>query len=507
MISNAISLMIAVPLIGALLTFLTRNRSQARLVSLIASLVPLVLALQMYMEFDKSSKIMQFVESYDWVPSLGVKYTVGVDGIGFPLVLLSAIVTVLVIIYSWGENKRPNEYFALLLLNEVGVMGVFTALDFFLFYIFWEIVLIPMFFLIGVWGGPRKDYAAIKFFIYTHVASLVMLLAIFALYFTYTLPDGSRTFDMLTLLQATSDKTLFPPALLNVIFAGLLLGFLVKMPAFPFHTWLPDAHVEAPTAGSVVLAALLLKMGGYGLFRVIMPMLPNVDSAFVTLIAIIGVVSIIYGAFLALAQKDIKKLVAYSSISHMGFVTLGSVAAIGAMAPFLSLQGAMFQQFSHGIITCALFMSAGTIQHTVGTRIIADLGGLADRMPRFAFLMVAAFLASLGLPGMSGFVAEFLVLTGSYQTMPTLTIIVILLSVVVTAGYHLWAVQKVLFGPILQKYLHLHDAHNYELVAMSGIIVLSLIFGLQPALITDIMQTASYQLMEPVKTLAQMGVI
>jgi F420H2 dehydrogenase subunit M len=507
MIENALSVMIAVPLIGAALAFLTRTRSQARIVALIASLIPLALSIQMYMEYDKTSRFMQFVESYNWVPSIGVKYTLGVDGIGLPLVILSTIVTVLVIIYSWGEDKRPNQFFALLLLNEVGVLGVFTALDFFLFYIFWEIVLIPMFFLIGVWGGPRKDYAAIKFFIYTHVASLVMLLAIFALYFTYRMPDGSRTFDMLTLIQATADKAIFPTGLLNIIFAGLLLGFLVKMPAFPFHTWLPDAHVEAPTAGSVVLAALLLKMGGYGLFRVILPILPNVDKAFVLLIAVIGVISIIYGAFLALSQKDIKKLVAYSSISHMGFVTLGTVAAIGAIAPFYSLQGAMFQQFSHGIITCALFMSAGTIQHTVGTRVIADLGGLADRMPRFAVLMLAAFMASLGLPGMSGFVAEFLVLTGSYGTFPTLTLIVIFTSVAITAGYHLWATQKVLFGPILTKYLNVHDAHPYELFSMSMIVLLSLLFGIQPHLILDIMGVAAQQVMGPVMTLSQMGVI
>jgi len=502
MISNAISLLIAVPLIGAVITFMTRSRAQARIVALVASLIPLILALQMYMEFDKTSKLMQFVESYTWVPSIGVRYTVGVDGIGLPLVILSAIVSVLVIIYSWGENKRPNQFFALLLLNEVGVMGVFTALDFFLFYIFWEIVLIPMFFLIGVWGGPRKDYAAIKFFIYTHVASLVMLLAIFGLYFTYRLPNGTRTFDMLTLLAATSDKTIFPTWLLNIIFAGLLFGFLVKMPAFPFHTWLPDAHVEAPTAGSVVLAALLLKMGGYGIFRVILPMLPSVDKAFVTIIAIIAVISIVYGAMLALAQKDIKKLVAYSSVSHMGFVTLGAVAFT-----WMSIQGAMFQQFSHGIITCALFMSAGTIQHTVGTRVIADLGGLADRMPRFAFLMLGAFLASLGLPGMSGFVAEFMVLTGSYATLPVYTLIVLFTSVAITAGYHLWATQKVLFGPILHKYLDVHDPHSYELFAMSMIILLSILFGVQPGLMTNIMGVAAYQVMEPVKTLAQMGVI
>ncbi len=503
MISNPISLMIVIPLIAAVVAFMTKTRSQARIVALIGSLIPLAISLQMFMEFDKTSKIMQFVESYDWVPSLGVKYTVGVDGIGMPLVLLSTIVSILVVVYAWGENTKPNQFFALLLLNEVGVIGVFTALDFFLFYIFWEIVLIPMFFLIGIWGGPRKDYAAIKFFIYTHVASLVMLLSIFALYFTYRTPAGGRTFDMLTLIQATSDSTLFSPMLLNLIFLGLLLGFLVKMPAVPFHTWLPDAHVEAPTAGSVILAALLLKMGGYGLFRVIMPIMPNVSDHYVTLMAIIGVVSILYGAFLALSQKDIKKMVAYSSVSHMGYVLLGA----GAFT-WLSVQGAMFQQFSHGLITCVLFMSAGTIQHTAGTRIISELGGLADRMPKFAVLMLMAFMASLGLPGMCGFVAELTVLTGSYETLPVYTLIVIFGGIVVTAGYHLWAMQKVMFGPILKKYLDLHDPHSYELLSMSVLVLLMIYFGVNPAMVMDIMGVAAEQVIEgPVMTLAQMGVI
>ncbi len=500
MISNAISLMIAIPLIAAVVALFAGKA--AKYVALIGSLVPLVISLQMFQAFENKANVMQFVESYDWVPSIGVKYTVGVDGIGLPLVLLSTIVSVMVVIYSWGESKRANQFFALLLLNEVGILGVFTALDFFLFYIYWEVVLLPMFFLIGVWGGPRKDYAAIKFFIYTHVASLIMLLSIFALYFSYSASTGVRTFDMLTLIQATGDSAIFSPMLMNVLFFGLLFGFLVKMPAVPFHTWLPDAHVEAPTAGSVLLAALLLKMGGYGLFRIIVPMLPNVSDKYIILMAIIGVVSIVYGGFLALAQKDLKKMVAYSSVSHMGFVLLGA----GAFT-WLSVQGAMFQQFSHGLITCVLFMSAGTIQHTAGTRVIAELGGLADRMPKFTVLMLAGFMASLGLPGMCGFVAEVSVLAGAYEPLPIYVLIVIFGSIVVTAGYHLWAMQKVMFGPILKKYLDLKDPHSYELLSMSILIVLIIYFGVQPALVTDIMGVAADQVMGPVMTLEQMGVI
>jgi proton-translocating NADH-quinone oxidoreductase chain M len=500
MIENAISLMIAIPLLAAILAFFFGKA--AKYVALIGSLIPLAISLQMFQEFDKTSNAMQFVESYDWVPAIGVKYTVGVDGIGLPLILLSTIVSVLVVVYSWGESKRSNQFFALLLLNEVGVLGVFTALDFFLFYIFWEVVLIPMFFLIGIWGGPRKDYAAIKFFIYTHVASLIMLLAIFALYFSYRTPEGLRTFDMMTLLAATGDSTIFSPMLLNVIFMGLLFGFLVKMPAVPFHTWLPDAHVEAPTAGSVLLAALLLKMGGYGLFRIVMPMLPNVSSHYITLMAIIGVVSIVYGGFLALAQKDLKKMVAYSSVSHMGYVLLGA----GALS-VLSVQGAMFQQFSHGLITCVLFMSAGTIQHTAGTRIISELGGLADRMPKFAVLMLAGFMASLGLPGMCGFVAELSVLAGSYANLPVYVLITIFGGIAVTAGYHLWAMQKVMFGPILKKYLDLKDPHSYELLSMSILILLIIYFGVQPGTITDIMGVAAEPLVKPFIAVAATGVI
>ncbi|VVB96986.1 F(420)H(2) dehydrogenase subunit M [uncultured archaeon] len=493
-----ISLMIAIPLIGAIITFLTRTREQARLVALLASGISLVISLIIFSRFDSSISTIQFGESYPWIASLGVSLKFGVDGIGMPLVLLSNIVIPLTVIFAWGETKEANRFYGLILLELVGVLGVFTSLDFFVFYIFWEIVLIPMYFLISIWGGPRKDYAAIKFFIYTHVASLVMLLAIFSLYFNAWTISGTPSFDMFYLLKNYS--VIQSPLLKDAIFLALLFGFIVKMPAVPFHTWLPDAHVEAPTAGSVILAALLLKMGGYGLFRVILPLLPYSGSPakLITLMAIIGVLSILYGTFLALAQRDLKKMVAYSSISHMGYVTLGAAALIP-----LSVSGAMYQQFSHGLITCVLFMSCGVIQHSAGTRIIGDLGGIAKHMPKLTFLMLAGFLASLGLPGMSGFIAEFLVLVNSYFTLPTFVILA-LFGIVFTAGYHLWAMQRAVFGTYNEKLGHIHDGANYEMASMGILILLIIFFGLNPNPVLNMMTTNAQQLL---KFVALRGVI
>ncbi len=480
-----ISLMIAIPLIGAIITFLTRTREQARSIAFLTSGISLVISLLLFMRFDSSMSSIQFFESSPWISSLGVSLKFGIDGIGLPLVILSNIVIPLTVLFAWGETKEANKFYGLILLEQVGVLGVFTSLDFFVFYIFWEIVLIPMYFLISIWGGPRKDYAAIKFFIYTHVASLVMLLAIFSLYFNAWELTGVPNFDMFDLLKSYS--VIESPMLKDAIFLSLLFGFLVKMPAVPFHTWLPDAHVEAPTAGSVILAALLLKMGGYGLFRVILPLLPFSGSPakLITLMAIIGVVSILYGTFLALAQRDLKKMVAYSSISHMGYVTLGAAALVP-----LSVSGAMFQQFSHGLITCVLFMSCGVIQHSAGTRIIHDLGGIAKHMPKLAFLMMAGFLASLGLPGMSGFIAEFLVLVHSYFTLPTFVILA-LFGIVFTAGYHLWAMQRAVFGTYNEKLGHIHDGADYEIASMAILILLIIFFGLNPNPILEMMTTNS----------------
>ena len=480
--AGPITWILLVLLVGAIITFLTRTLQQARIVALISSGIALLISILMYLGYESGAGI-QVRESVMWIPSLGIGYNVGVDGLGLPMVILATLISFLCVIYAWGEEHRANQFFALVLLMDMALVGVFASLDFFLFYIFWELTLIPMFFLIGVWGGPRKDYSAIKFLIYTHVASVAMLLAIFAMYYFNGKMTGTYTFDMIYLLDAYS-RGMVPisPYWINLIIGGMLFGFLVKMPAVPFHTWLPDAHVEAPTVGSILLAAVLLKMGGYGLFRVIIPLMANPDAStrFVLVIAVFGVVSILFSTFVALAQKDLKKLVAYSSIGHMGYVSLGVAGAVAFgtsdIPRILANTGAMYQMFSHGIITAVLFGSVGVIQHATGTRIIEDLGGLTKHMPKLAFIMLAGFLASLGLPGMSGFVAEFSILTGSFPQLPHFVLLA-MFGIVFVAAYHLWAIQRALFGPYNEYLGDIHDIAIYELIPLAILVALIIVLG------------------------------
>ena len=476
-----LTLMILLPLIGTVLVFTVgRSITIIRWLSLIFSGIPVVLSVMLLFAFQWGGALPagetfadpQFYESYEWIPSLGVSYTVGIDGISLPLLLITPLLTFLSILFSWDVTTRPREYFGLMLVMQVGITGVFVLMDYFVFYIFWEIVLIPMYFLIGIWGGPNKDYAAIKFFIYTHVASLVMLLAIMAIYFQ----AGASTFSMIELGHIAPG---FATTFQIIAFGAFLFGFGVKMPMVPFHTWLPDAHVEAPTAGSVLLAGLLLKMGGYGLIRVAIPTLPEGASALAPLMAVIGIVSILYAAVVCLAQRDLKKMVAYSSISHMGFVMVGfaTLGEVGMIA-------GVFQMFAHGLVTAVLFMSCGVVQHHCGTRIIQGLGGISQKMPILATLMTAGFLASLGLPGLVSFPSEFLIFYSIFQSWG-LWLFVPIISVAITAGYYLWALQRSMFGPLTDKIdaSDIHDANWYESVPMAILVALIALFGIFPAII------------------------
>jgi proton-translocating NADH-quinone oxidoreductase chain M len=475
-----LSLLVLFPLIGAAATlFLGRDSRTAKYIALVFSGITLVLAALMVFEYlTPSGSTFAFEEKYSWVGMLGISYHLGVDGISVPMVFLSALLVFLAILFSWDVEERTKEYMGLMLILEVGVLGVFMALDYFLFYIFWEVVLIPMYFLIAIWGGPNRAYASIKFFIYTHVASLIMLLGIFAMVFSARGPLGGLSFDMIDIASVAGT---FGHDLAMVIFAALLFGFIVKMPMVPFHTWLPDAHVQAPTAGSVLLAGLLLKMGSYGIIRICVFTFPNIAAEWQVVLAIIGVLSIIYGAFACLAQTDLKKMVAYSSISHMGIVMLG-IATLST----LGMAAAVFQMFAHGLITAVLFMTCGMFQHKVGTREIPLLGGLAPKMPIVATVMMMGFMASLGLPGMVGFLAEFSVFTATYDAW-NLWVLIPIASVAITAAYYLWAMQRSIFGTLTTKIdtAHVHDAYWFETLPLAALIGLIVLFGVWPSFIMD----------------------
>jgi len=489
--------MLILPFIGAMAAFMVGPRAKlSKMIALAASAITLLLASILMIEFFSLGNDLfgsyQYTENYSWIDSAGISYIVGVDGISVPMVWLTALLCFLAILFSWDIENRTSQYMGLMLILELGVIGVFTALDYFLFYVFWEVVLIPMFFLIAIWGGPRRDYSSIKFFIYTHVASLVMLLGIFALYFNAADELHYYTFSMQTIATVSGN---FGICLQTSIFLALFFGFIVKMPMFPFHTWLPDAHVEAPTAGSVLLAGLLLKMGSYGIIRIALPTLPGAwDSdlgayysdtfgmSYVQIIMVVlGVASMIYGAIMCLAQKDIKKMVAYSSISHMGSVMLGF-----ATFTEIGIAAAVFMMFAHGLITAVLFMMCGIVQHKTGTRMIPRLGGLAAKIPIASAFMMIGFMASLGLPGLVGFVAEFAIFVGTFQAFEWLLLIPIC-SVALTAAYYIWAMQRVLFGPVTKDIdlEHLHDVNWYEAAPLSVLVFFIVLFGIWPSLIMD----------------------
>ncbi len=435
-----------------------------------------------------------------WVPQFGTSYILGVDGLSAPLAWLTPLLTTLAIVFHWDEEHRPREFFALLLFLEMSLTGVFISLDFFLFFIFWELVLIPMFFLIGIWGGPNRRYASLKFLVYTHVASVIMLLSIFALYWTYSATANlavygvnAPTFDMTVFLEAARLHALnpalayIPMATQIPVMLGFLFGFIVKLPSFPFHTWLPDAHVEAPTGGSVLLAGVLLKMGGYGIFRIDLGMFPDAVKDLWWVLAALGIISMVYAAFVCLHQTDLKRLIAYSSVGHMGFVTLGA-----ATLTTIGVEGGIFQMFNHGLITAVLFMLAGSVKHATGTREIPKLQGLAKVMPQFSLVLMIGFFASLGLPGLNSFWSEFMVFVGTYSSASLSAVralvIIPLISIVVTAAYYVYTMQRVLFGEPPKHFEHVHDLMPWERVSYGVLLVLIVLVGLLPIAFLSMIQ-------------------
>ncbi|MEI8344467.1 MAG: NADH-quinone oxidoreductase subunit M [Candidatus Omnitrophota bacterium] len=480
-----LSLITFTPLAGSLvILFLPKQKVPLiRWVATAASLVTLALSILLVVRFSQTQTTMQFEEKALWIGSINVWYHLGVDGISVGLIFLTTLLGFLACLGSFGIQTRQKEYFFLYLLLCTGMLGTFLALDLVLFYVFWEIVLVPMFFLIGVWGGPRKEYAAIKFFLYTLAGSVFMLLAILALYFK----SSPHTFSI---PELTANAGLLPLAFQIPVFIGFYLAFAVKVPIFPFHTWLPDAHVEAPTPISVLLAGVLLKMGGYGFFRISFPVLRDAAHFFAMPLALLGTINIVYGALVAMAQTDFKKMVAYSSVSHMGFILLGlaSMSSTG-------LNGALLQMFNHGIITGALFFLVGVLYDRAHTRDLNAFGGLGAKTPVYAGLLIFFSLASLGLPGLSGFVSEFLSLLGTYPVFKAVTMLSTV-GLVLTAGYFLIMLQKILLGPLNPKWSNLADINRWELGTLVPLGILVLVVGIYPlsalqyqaAAITDLVQ-------------------
>ncbi len=476
-----ITLVLFLPLVGVV-TILLAKEELAKWIALAFSLVVVAASLPLWAMFDVSTPAMQFVERHSWIASPPINYAVGVDGISLPLVLLTTFLGPLCVLVSWTAiQTRVREFMISLLVMETATLGVFVSLDFVLFYIFWEIMLIPMYLLIGVWGGPNRIYAAIKFFLYTLTGSVLLLVAILVLFF-----EGGQTFDILALSKAEYD-----PSLQNWLFWAFFVAFAVKVPMFPFHTWLPDAHVEAPTAGSVVLASVLLKMGAYGFLRLTLPILPDATAAFTPIIMTLSVVAIIYGAYMAFAQADLKKLIAYSSVSHMGFVTLG-IFAFNAQG----VEGAILQMVNHGITTGALFMCIGIIYERTHSREIVDNSGLAKPMPRFATFLVIFGLSSIGLPGMNSFVGEFLVLIGTFLW-SKLAATLAALGVILAAAYILWMLQRVVYGvPSSHMAPKLYDMNWREMSMLLPLVGFVFWIGLYPKPLLDVMHASVNNLVQ-----------
>jgi NADH-quinone oxidoreductase subunit M len=473
--SQILTIVTFTPAVGAvLLLFYDRDHVRSiRAFALIITILTFVFSLHLVASFDSKSPDFQFAVKVPWIPSLGIDYSMGVDGISLFLILLTTLLTPLAVLASWSIHDRLKEYFIFMLLLETGMIGVFCSLDLFLFYVFWELMLVPMYFLIGVWGGERRIYAAIKFVLYTMLGSVLMLVAIIALYFMHGDATGTFTFSYPQIQSAISSGRMVLSLRIEFwLFLAFFLAFAVKVPLFPFHTWLPDAHVEAPTAGSVLLAGVLLKMGTYGLMRFNLPLFPHVSHLSAPLISLLAIVGIIYGALVAMVQPDIKKLVAYSSVSHLGFVVLGIFSFTTQ-----GIEGAIYQMLNHGVSTGALFLLVGVIYDRRHTRLIENFGGLANSMPLYAAFFLIVALSSIGLPGLNGFVGEFLILLGTFGASPPRAAVAAV-GVILSAVYMLWMYQRVIWGEIRdERNRSLSDLFVRERVMLIPLLILILWMG------------------------------
>lgn len=490
MSSHVLSLILFLPLAGmlVLLAIPSSKSNIHRIWANVVTLATLGASLLLIKQFTLDAQGFQLVERVAWIPSLGAQYLIGIDGISLLMVLLTTLITALATLCSWRSiDHRTKLYYAMLLLLETGVLGVFLSLDLFLFYLFWDAVLIPMYFIIGIYGGERRSYAAIKFFLYTLLGSVFMLLGFLALYFAYGSQHGAYTFELEKLVSVN-----LTPHAEQWIFFALFLGFAVKIPMFPFHTWLPDAHTEAPTAGSVLLASLLLKMGTYGFIRFSLPILPraSVEPWIVNLMVTLSLIAIIYGALVCLTQRDWKRLIAYSSVSHLGFCTLG-IFALNAQG----IEGSIIQQVNHGITTGLLFLLVGFVYERRGTREISEFGGLAQAMPLYATVFAIAVFASAGLPLLNGFIGEFTILSGAFLA-NRIWAIVGVIGVVLGAAYLLWLYQRTMLGPMKhEENRRLVDLSASERLVVAPLLALVFFIGLYPRPLFSVLDSPVKQLL------------